>query len=86
MGVMTHRKGLNMNLTNAQVAGVAVAILGFIFAGAYAVAGHHHDRPAQSAASSDRVALAQQVDLPVPEASVVFKGNTDAPEEHPPTF
>jgi hypothetical protein len=75
-----------MNLTNAQVVGVAVATLGFIFAGAYAVASHHPDRSVQVAPSSDSVAQAPSADPTVPDASVVFKGNTEAPSEQSPTF
>ncbi len=86
MPVSTRRKGLTMNLTNAQVAGVAVAMLGFVFAGAYSVASHRPDRPVQNATPSDPLHQVQAVDPTVPEASVAFKGNTNAPEEHPATF
>jgi hypothetical protein len=75
-----------MNVTKVQVAGVAVAILGFVFAGAYAVASHHPDHPVQNARASARVAHVQAVDPSVPEASVVLKGRSDAPEEHPASF
>jgi hypothetical protein len=84
--VITGRKRLIMNLTNAQVAGVAVAILGFIFAGAYAVASHHPDRSVQVAPSTAPLERAPSTDPTVPDASVVFKGNTEAPSEQPPTF
>jgi len=75
-----------MNLTRAQVAGVTVAILGFVFAGAYAVASHHPDRLVRSAKASEPVHPAQAGDSSVPEASVVLKSNTRAPEEQPATF
>lgn len=78
-----------MILTNAQVAGFAVALLGFVFAGAYAVASHHPERPVQRPTPSSQVEQVHQVqvlDRSVPEAGVVFKSNTNAPEEHPATF
>jgi hypothetical protein len=77
-----------MNLKYAQVAGATVAIFGFIFAGAYAVAGHRPEKQVQDANPSApaHVHQTQVVYPPVPEASVVFKGNTDAPEGQPATF
>jgi hypothetical protein len=75
-----------MNVTKAQVAGVAVAILGFVFAGAYAVASHHPHQSVPNATASARVVRVQVLDSSVPEASVVLQGRSDAPEEHPDSF
>jgi hypothetical protein len=84
--VNSYRKVVTMNLTNAQGAGVAIAILGFVFAGAYAVAGHHPERQVSSANPSAQVRQAPVAKPSVPEASSVFGGNADAPEEQPVAF
>ena len=79
-------QGLDMNLTNAQITGLSVAVLGFVFAGAYAVASHHPDTPVPSARPSDPFRQVQAVDPSVPEASVVFRNNNNPSEEQPATF